>query len=39
VSLGSWAANIPNELLAAHLNIDVATVAKFTKTKTPVRPV
>jgi len=39
ISLASWAANIPHELLAAHLNIDVATAAKLTQTKTPVRPV
>jgi oxalate decarboxylase len=38
VSLASWAANVPHELLAAHLNIDFATAAKLTQTKTPIRP-
>ena len=38
VSLASWIANVPHELVAAHLNIDVATLRKMTTLKTPVTP-
>ncbi len=40
VSLQSWAANVPHELLAAHLNIDIETAKKLAspQTKTPIRP-
>jgi len=38
ISLASWIANVPHELVAAHLNIDVATLRKMTTVKTPVTP-
>jgi oxalate decarboxylase len=38
ISLASWMNNVPHELVAAHLNIDVATLKKMTQTKTPVLP-
>ncbi len=38
ISLASWIANVPHELVAAHLNIDVATLRKMTTAKTPVTP-
>ena len=31
VSLASWMNNVPHELVAAHLNIDVATLQKITR--------
>jgi oxalate decarboxylase len=39
ISLASWIANVPHELVAAHLNIDLATLQKFAQTKTPVVPI
>ncbi len=39
VSLASWMNNVPHELVAAHLNIDVATLRKMAQAKTPVVPV
>ena len=39
VSLASWIANVPHELVATHLNIDAATLRKMTTSKTPVMPV
>jgi len=38
VSLASWIANTPHELVAAHLNIDVDTLKKISQQKTPVVP-
>lgn len=38
VSLKSWMANTPNELVAAHLNIDEKIVHDIPRTKTPVMP-
>jgi oxalate decarboxylase len=38
VSLASWMNNVPHELVAAHLNIDVATLQNLTQSKTPVVP-
>lgn len=38
VSLTSWMANSPNELVAAHLNIDERIVRNLPRTKTPVVP-
>jgi oxalate decarboxylase len=38
ISLTSWMANTPNELVAAHLNIDEAVVRNLPRTKTPVVP-
>jgi oxalate decarboxylase len=37
--LASWIANVPHELAAAHLNIDVAVLKALTQAKTPVTPV
>ncbi len=39
ISLASWIANVPHELVAAHLNIDVETLQKMVQSKTPVLPV
>jgi oxalate decarboxylase len=39
VSLSSWMANTPRELVAAHLGIDPALLARIPETKTPVVPV
>jgi oxalate decarboxylase len=39
ISLASWIANVPHELAAAHLNIDVAVLKALTQAKTPVTPV
>jgi oxalate decarboxylase len=39
ISLASWMNNVPHELVAAHLNIDVPTLRKMAQTKTPVRPI
>lgn len=39
ISLASWMANVPHELVAAHLNIDVPTLQKLAQTKTPVVPI
>ncbi|WP_026606141.1 cupin domain-containing protein [Methylocapsa acidiphila] len=39
ISLASWMANVPHELVAAHLNIDVATLRQMAQTKTPVVPI
>jgi oxalate decarboxylase len=38
ISLTSWMANTPNELVAAHLNIDEAVVRALPRTKTPIVP-
>lgn len=38
LSLTSWMANSPNELVAAHLNIDERIVRNLPRTKTPVVP-
>lgn len=38
ISLASWIANVPHELVAAHLNIDMSTLAKMAQAKTPVVP-
>jgi oxalate decarboxylase len=38
VSLASWMANVPHELVAAHLNIDVQALQRMAQTKTPVVP-
>jgi oxalate decarboxylase len=38
ISLASWMANVPHELVAAHLNIDVPTLRKMAQTKTPIVP-
>jgi len=38
VSLSSWIANTPHELVAAHLGIDAELLAKIPETKTPVLP-
>jgi oxalate decarboxylase len=38
VSLSSWMANTPRELVAAHLGIDEAVLARIPQTKTPVVP-
>lgn len=38
VSLSSWMANTPHELVAAHLGIDPALLARIPQTKTPVVP-
>jgi oxalate decarboxylase len=39
ISLASWVNNVPHELVAAHLNIDIRTLQKMVQTKTPVVPV
>jgi oxalate decarboxylase len=39
ISLASWIANVPHELVAAHLNIDVEVLKKMAQSKTPVTPV
>ncbi|HTV32521.1 MAG TPA: cupin domain-containing protein [Methylocella sp.] len=39
ISLASWMNNVPHELVAAHLNIDLATLRKMTQKKTPVVPI
>jgi oxalate decarboxylase len=39
ISLASWMNNVPHELVAAHLNIDVQTLRKMTQTKTPIVPI
>jgi oxalate decarboxylase len=39
ISLASWINNVPHELVAAHLNIDVQTLRKMTQTKTPIVPI
>ncbi len=39
ISLASWVTNVPHELAAAHLNIDVEVLKKMTQSKTPVTPV
>lgn len=39
VSLSSWMANTPHELVAAHLGMDPALLARIPQTKTPVVPV
>jgi oxalate decarboxylase len=36
LSLTSWVANIPRELVAAHLNVDPAELEKLSQRKTPV---
>ncbi|RUO99373.1 cupin domain-containing protein [Hyphomicrobium sp.] len=38
VSLASWMNNVPHELVAAHLNVDLATLQKLAQNKTPVVP-
>lgn len=38
ISLASWMANTPLELVAAHLNMDVATLKRIAQQKTPVMP-
>ncbi len=38
VSLSSWMANTPHELVAAHLNMDVDTLRRISQQKTPVVP-
>lgn len=38
VSLTNWMANTPHELVAAHLGIDEAVLARMSQTKTPVVP-
>jgi len=39
ISLASWMANVPHELVAAHLNIDVPTLQRLAQSKTPVVPI
>lgn len=39
ISLASWMNNVPHELVAAHLNIDLSTLQKMAQTKTPVVPI
>ncbi|HEY3719805.1 MAG TPA: cupin domain-containing protein [Roseiarcus sp.] len=39
ISLAYWIANVPHELVAAHLNIDVEVLKKMAQSKTPVTPV
>lgn len=36
ISLASWMNNIPHELVAAHLNIDVDVLKKMAQNKTPI---
>ena len=38
VSLASWMANTPHELVAAHLNMDVDALKRLSQRKTPVTP-
>ena len=38
ISLTSWMANTPGELVAAHLNIDEAVLRGLPRTKTPIVP-
>ena len=38
ISLASWMANTPHELVAAHLNMDVDMLRKMSQRKTPVLP-
>jgi len=38
VSLSSWIANTPHTLVAAHLGLDAAMLARISQTKTPVVP-
>src|SRR5260370_40056048 len=38
VSLSDWLARTPPALVAQHLNIDVATIAKFPNDKTEIMP-
>lgn len=39
ISLASWMNNVPHELVAAHLNIEVSTLRTMVQTKTPVVPI
>lgn len=38
ISLASWMANTPHELVAAHLQMDVDTLRRISQQKTPVLP-
>ena len=38
VSLSDWLAHTPPELVAQHLNMDVATIAKFPNNKPEIMP-
>lgn len=38
ISLASWMANTPHELVAAHLNMDVGMLRGISQQKTPVLP-
>ena len=38
ISLSNWLAHTPPELVAQHLNVDPATIAKFPKDKPEIMP-
>lgn len=38
ISLASWMNNLPHELVAAHLNVDLDTLKKLAQSKSPVVP-
>jgi len=38
ISLSNWLAHTPPEMVAQTLNVDVATIAKFPKSKSAVMP-